>query len=69
MKILNTVALTQNLPELGLYKGQVGTIIEIYKLTVFEVEFVDRNGKTYAVETVNTNQVIRIYYASLPQTT
>lgn len=34
MKILDTVALVQNLPDLGLYKGQVGTIIEVYETTV-----------------------------------
>jgi hypothetical protein len=64
---LDTAALTQNLPELGLYKGQVGTIIEIYEPTIFEVEFVDRNGETYAFETLNANQVMQIYYTPLPQ--
>lgn len=55
MKILDTVALVQNLPDLGLYKGQVGTIIEVYETTVLEVEFVDLKGKTYAVETLEAS--------------
>ena len=68
MKILDPVALTQNLPDLGLYRGQVGTIIEIYEPTVFEVEFVDLKGKTYAVETLDASQLMQLYYAPLPQT-
>lgn len=68
MKILDTVALTQNLPNLGLYKGQVGTIIEVYEPTVFEVEFVDRKGKTYAVETLDASQLMQLHYVPLPQT-
>lgn len=62
MKLLDVVALTQNLPELGLHKGQVGTIIEIYEPTVFEVEFVDLKGKTYAVETLNAGQLMQLYH-------
>ncbi len=68
MKMLDVVAITQNLPDLGLYKGQVGTIIEVYEPTVFEVEFVDLNGKTYAVETLHTNQLMQLHYSPLPQT-
>jgi hypothetical protein len=68
MKIPDTVALTQSLPDLGLYKGQVGTIIEVYEPTVFEVEFVDLKGKTYAVETLEASQLMQLCYAPLPQT-
>ncbi|TVP65309.1 MAG: DUF4926 domain-containing protein [Leptolyngbya sp. LCM1.Bin17] len=68
MKLLDIVALIQNLPNLGLYQGQVGTIIEVYEPTVFEVEFVDLNGKTYAVETLHANQLMQLHYSPLPQT-
>lgn len=67
MKLLDVVALTQNLPELNLYQGQVGTIVEVYEPTVFEVEFVDLNGRTYAVETLNANQLMQLHYAPLPE--
>jgi hypothetical protein len=67
MQILDIVALTQNLPDLGLYKGQVGTIIEVYEPTAFEVEFVNLKGKTYAVETLEASQLMQLYYAPLPQ--
>ena len=68
MKLLDVVALTQDLPNFNLYKGQVGTIVEVYESDVFEVEFVDLQGKTYAVETLNTSQVIQLHYQPLPQT-
>ncbi|MGG6263912.1 DUF4926 domain-containing protein [Leptolyngbya sp. AN03gr2] len=62
MKLLDVVALTKDLPEQSLYQGQVGTIVEVYDPENFEVEFVDLQGKTYAVETLNVNQVIQLHY-------
>ncbi|MBK4729623.1 DUF4926 domain-containing protein [Oxynema sp. CENA135] len=68
MKILDVVALNTDLPEQNLYKGQVGTIVEVYEPNVFEVEFVDLEGKTYGVETLNITQLIQLHYQPLPQT-
>ena len=34
IKRLDAVALTQHLPALTLYQGQVSTLVEVYKLTV-----------------------------------
>ncbi len=62
MKLLNVVALTEDLPELGLHRGQVGTIVEEYELGVFEVEFSDLTGKAYALETLNANQLMILYH-------
>ena len=39
MKLLDAVALLETIPNSGLYKGQVGTIVEVYEPDVFEVEF------------------------------
>ena len=47
MKLLDVVALLEDLPSLGLYRGQVGTIVEVYEPNVFEVEFSDDDGQTY----------------------
>jgi hypothetical protein len=68
MKLLDVIALTEDLPNFNLYKGQVGTIVEVYEPDVFEVEFVDLQGKTYALETLSINQVMQLHYQSLPQT-
>jgi Domain of unknown function (DUF4926) len=62
MKLLDVVALTEDLPELGLHRGQVGTIVEAYEPEVFEVEFSDLTGKAYAVETLNANQLMTLYH-------
>ena len=67
MKLLDVVALTQNIPDINLYQGQVGTIVEVYEPTIFEVEFVDLAGKTYAVETLNADQLMQLHYAPLLQ--
>ena len=49
MTILDVVALTQDLPEHGLVRGQVGTIVEDLGGDVVEVEFADTNGVPYAM--------------------
>lgn len=67
MKLLDVVALIQDIPDLNLHKGQVGTIVEIYEPGVFEVEFIDLHGKTYALETLSAQQLMQLYYAPLPQ--
>ena len=48
IKLLDVVALTVDLPEYNLWCGQVGTAIELLADGAgFEVEFSDRNGRTY----------------------
>jgi hypothetical protein len=51
MKLLDVVALLEAVPNYQLYRGQVGTIVEVYEPKVFEVEFSDLNGRAYAIET------------------
>lgn len=65
MKLLDVVALLENLPELGLYRGQVGTIVEQYEPHVFEVEFSDTTGRAYAIETLNSDQLMILHHQSL----
>jgi Domain of unknown function (DUF4926) len=62
MKLLDTVALLENIPDLSLYRGQVGTIVEVYEPEVFEVEFVDIQGHTYALETLNSQQLMLLHH-------
>jgi len=69
MKLLDVVALIEDLPELGLYRGQVGTIVEEYEPGVFEVEFSDSTGRAYAIETLNANQVMVLYYQPIGEKT
>jgi hypothetical protein len=62
MKLLDVVALLEDLPAFGLFRGQVGTIVEEYEPEVFEVEFSDLNGRTYAIETLNAHQLLVLYH-------
>lgn len=48
IKLLDVVALTVDLPDHNLLRGQVGTVVEFLKNgAAYEVEFSDRNGRTY----------------------
>ncbi len=62
MKLLDTVALVEDIPALNLYRGQVGTIVEEYEPDVFEVEFSDFEGCTYALETLRASQLMLLRY-------
>ncbi|MGB3404822.1 MAG: DUF4926 domain-containing protein [Microcoleaceae cyanobacterium] len=62
MKLLDVVALLENHPELHLYRGQVGTIVEEYEPGVFEVEFSNLQGQAYAIETLPAYQLMLLYY-------
>ena len=69
-KDLDIVALTEDRQtthfETGepitLYKGQVGTIVMEYDGEVFEVEFSNNDGTTYAMETIPANQLMLLHY-------
>lgn len=62
IKLLDVVALTCDLPELGLRRGQVGAVVEVYGPDAFEVEFVDQAGQTYGLHTLRADQVMRLRY-------
>lgn len=62
VKLLDVVALIENLPELELYRGQVGTIVEVYEPGVFEVEFSDAQGRAYALETLRNEQLMVLHH-------
>jgi len=69
MKSLDVVALVEDLPELGLSRGQVGTIVEEYEQSVFEVEFSDLEGRAYALETLPASQLMVLYYQPIAEST
>ena len=49
VKTLDVVALLEDKPSAGLVAGQVGTVVEVLASGVFEVEFLDSDGRTVAV--------------------
>jgi hypothetical protein len=62
-EILAVVALLEDLPERGLLRGQVGTIVEALAPNVYEVEFSDDSGRTYASLTLREEQLMRLRHA------
>jgi len=55
------VALLTDLPDLGLVRGDVGTVAMVHgQQEGFEVEFVNAGGKTIGVETLRAEQVKKI---------
>jgi Domain of unknown function (DUF4926) len=59
---LDVVALTVDLPQLKLVRGQVGTVVFVYPPDGFEVEFVDDDGHTYGLTTLSRSQLLRLHY-------
>ena len=62
MHVLDVVALTEDMPERNLRRGQVGTVVEELAPNVFEVEFSDENGRAYAILAVRAEQLLVLHY-------
>jgi len=61
--LLDIVALTVDLPEHKLIRGQVGTVVEILAGgKAFEVEFCDRDGRTYKSLGLQPDHIMVLHY-------
>ena len=65
MKELETVALLKNIPEKGLFRGDVGVVVSVLSDDVVEVEFTDNAGKTRILTPLNTKDLIRLRLESV----
>lgn len=63
--VLDTVALTVDLPERGMYRGQVGTVVESLDPGILEVEFSDDKGRAYALLSLKTSQLLILHYKAI----
>lgn len=61
IKLLDTVALLEDLPERGLKRGEVGTVVEILTPDAYEVEFCDDEGQTYAELALRGAQIVVLH--------
>jgi len=59
-KLLDTVALTHDIPAAGLRRGDLGAIVELLAADAMEVEFVAASGRTQALLTLGTQDVRQI---------
>ena len=58
IKLLDVVALLADKPAEGLAEGHVGTVVEVLSPDVFEVEFLDPAGHTFALTELKRNEVL-----------
>jgi len=64
LNLLDVVALMEDLPERGLSRGQVGTVVEFLDPDVFEVEFSDDEGRAFATLALRAEQLLPLRYAA-----
>lgn len=62
IRMLDVVALTEDISHRGLQRGQVGTVVETLGPDVFEVEFVNNDGRTYAALPLKSTQLLVLHY-------
>ena len=65
--LLSEVALLRDVPELGLARGQVGTVVENLSPDAVEVEFSDNRGRTYATAALRAEDLVRLRHAPREQ--
>lgn len=63
-KLFDVVALLADDAAHGLKRGQVGTIVEELATEVFEVEFSDNEGRTYAQCAVSAKNLLVLRHES-----
>jgi hypothetical protein len=62
IQLLDVVALTEDIPDHNLQRGQVGTVVESLGPGTYEVEFVDNDGRTYATLSLKSSQLLVLHY-------
>lgn len=63
VKLLDVVALTIDLAQYNLWRGQVGTVVDILANgAAFEVEFSDRDGRTYESIGLRPEQILVLHF-------
>jgi hypothetical protein len=56
-KLLDTVALTHDIPSAGLRRGDLGAVVEILAPEAMEIEFVVASGRTQALLTLGVEDI------------
>ena len=64
LKIGEQVTLVEDLPDIGLFRGQVGTIVQEYEPGVYDVEFRFLSGRDQlVVTTLRSGMLMRLHQA------
>jgi hypothetical protein len=62
LELLSVVALLEDSQDHKLRRGQVGTIVERLAPGVYEVEFSDDEGRTYASLSLHADQLLQLHH-------
>ena len=68
LHLFDIVALRNDLTQHDLLAGQVGTIVEILAPEVYEVEFSDDEGQTYATQALPAHHLLKLHYKPMSNT-
>lgn len=58
IQLLDVVALMEDIPEHKLWRGEIGAVVECHPAGGYEVEFVAQDGYTYALVTLQAEQIV-----------
>jgi hypothetical protein len=61
IKLLDVVALVEDIPTHKLRRGEVGTVVDIFSDGALEVEFADEEGQTYAELALEPEQIVLLH--------
>ena len=67
MELLSEVGVLEDIPEKGLVRGQIGTVVELLAPSVAEVEFIDDQGHSCALTTLRAEELIRLHHRPYEQ--
>ena len=62
LELLSVVALLKDTADQSVRRGQVGTIVERLASGVYEVEFSDDEGRTYASLPLRADRLLQLYH-------
>lgn len=62
VELLDVVALLEDLPDHGVGRGQVGTVVESLGPEIVLVEFSDTDGQMYAMLPLRTDQLMVLHH-------
>lgn len=62
LKLQDVVALLNDIPDEGLVKGQVGTVVEALDEGVYEIEFADKQGRTLVSLALPDSELMLLHF-------
>ena len=62
IKVLDVVAVMEEVPDHGLRRGEVGTVVDQWKDGAYEVEFSDDSGEAYAFAALRADQLMKLHF-------